>query len=124
MDFHLRHPENRSLGWRYVLDTTEDWVKNQEKWPANVSRANKEKELKREGQDEDAKGGGADGKSEKDVTAHKDSDEFKDHDHDSEDREWEAGNHTPQEMALLRALFVVVSVSLLWVFVGLGWSSL
>ena len=87
-----------------MLDTTEDWVKNQEKWPANVSRANKEKELKREGQDEDAKGGGADGKSEKDVTAHKDSDEFKDHDHDSEDREWEAGNHTPQEMALLRAL--------------------
>ncbi|OAG05794.1 uncharacterized protein CC84DRAFT_1244315 [Paraphaeosphaeria sporulosa] len=35
-DLHLQHPENRSLGWRYVLPCTEDWVKNQEEWPANT----------------------------------------------------------------------------------------
>ena len=43
-DFHLRHPENRSLGWRYVLETTEDWVKNQERWPANLEKLKREKE--------------------------------------------------------------------------------
>ncbi|KAK4186269.1 nitrate reductase [NADH] [Podospora australis] len=36
--FHIRHPENRSLGWRYVLETTEDFIKNQEKWPINTRR--------------------------------------------------------------------------------------
>ena len=28
-DLYLRHPENRSLGWRYVLQFTEDWIRNQ-----------------------------------------------------------------------------------------------
>ncbi|OAQ97561.1 hypothetical protein LLEC1_06394, partial [Akanthomyces lecanii] len=41
-DLHLRHPEHRSLGWRYVIDTTEDWIKNQQKWPANIEREKKE----------------------------------------------------------------------------------
>ncbi|KAK0710438.1 hypothetical protein B0T21DRAFT_415992 [Apiosordaria backusii] len=40
--FHLRHPENRSLGWRYVLETTEDWVKNVEPWPANLEKRKRE----------------------------------------------------------------------------------
>jgi nitrate reductase (NAD(P)H) len=26
-DLHIKHPENKSLGWRYVLNATEDWVK-------------------------------------------------------------------------------------------------
>ncbi|KAK4174295.1 nitrate reductase [NADH] [Triangularia setosa] len=43
--FHLRHPENRSLGWRYVLETTEDWVKNQEPWPANLEKKKREKKV-------------------------------------------------------------------------------
>ncbi|AEO68354.1 uncharacterized protein THITE_52692 [Thermothielavioides terrestris NRRL 8126] len=43
-DFHLRHPENRSLGWRYVLETSEDWVKNKQKWPANIEKWEKEKQ--------------------------------------------------------------------------------
>nr|POF13967.1 nitrate reductase [nadh] 1 [Quercus suber] len=51
-DFHLRYPENRSLGWRYVLNATEDWVKNEEEWPANVERRKKEAEAKKK---EDAK---------------------------------------------------------------------
>ncbi|KAF5004145.1 hypothetical protein FDECE_9359 [Fusarium decemcellulare] len=47
-DFHLRYPQNRSLGWRYVLDATEDWVKNKEQWPANL---NKNKQSKRPEED-------------------------------------------------------------------------
>src|SRR5690242_13634473 len=47
-DFHLRHPENRSLGWRYVLEATEDWVKNQQKWPVNIEKWEKEKKKKEE----------------------------------------------------------------------------
>ncbi|KAL2193938.1 hypothetical protein P885DRAFT_44141 [Corynascus similis CBS 632.67] len=43
-DFHLRYPDNRSLGWRYVLETSEDWVKNQQRWPANLQKWEKEKE--------------------------------------------------------------------------------
>ena len=60
-DFHLRHPENRSLGWRYVLETTEDWVKSQQRWPANLEKweqAREENEKKkkegRKGKDEEA----------------------------------------------------------------------
>nr|POF18611.1 nitrate reductase [nadh] 1 [Quercus suber] len=53
-DFHLRYPENRSLGWRYVLETTEDWVKNEENWPANVERRKKEAEAKK--QNDESKG--------------------------------------------------------------------
>ncbi|KAK4204575.1 hypothetical protein QBC40DRAFT_330951 [Triangularia verruculosa] len=36
--FHLKHPENRSLAWRYVLETTEDWIKEKEPWPANLAK--------------------------------------------------------------------------------------
>ncbi|KAK3654165.1 hypothetical protein LTR56_004220 [Elasticomyces elasticus] len=37
-DFHFEYPQNRSLGWRYVLDSTDDSVKNEQKWPANLAR--------------------------------------------------------------------------------------
>lgn len=47
-DLHLRHPENRSLGWRYMLDFTEDWVKNEEEWPANVKKRQQEEKAKKE----------------------------------------------------------------------------
>ncbi|KXT09669.1 hypothetical protein AC579_9975 [Pseudocercospora musae] len=47
-DFHLRYPQNRSLGWRYVLEASEDWVKNEEKWPANLKREQKEEAAKKE----------------------------------------------------------------------------
>lgn len=47
-DLHLRYDEPRSLGWRYVLETTEDWVKNEEKWPANIKRKKKEEAEKKE----------------------------------------------------------------------------
>ncbi|KAF1816578.1 nitrate reductase [Eremomyces bilateralis CBS 781.70] len=41
-DYHLTHPENRSLGWRYALGTTEDWVKYGQAWPANIQAKKKE----------------------------------------------------------------------------------
>ncbi|KAF2758588.1 hypothetical protein EJ05DRAFT_452115 [Pseudovirgaria hyperparasitica] len=47
-DLHLKLPENRSLGWRYVLNATEDWVKNEQPWPANLERKEKEKEKEKE----------------------------------------------------------------------------
>ncbi|KAH7066591.1 hypothetical protein BKA63DRAFT_495511 [Paraphoma chrysanthemicola] len=37
-DLHLRHPENRSQGWRFVLQCTENWVKDKEAWPANMKK--------------------------------------------------------------------------------------
>lgn len=78
--FHLRHPENRSLGWRYVLETTEDWVKNQQKWPANVQKWEKEKEekAKREAKLKDQEGGvfhDAQGQQEVRQMSHKEDDE-------------------------------------------------
>jgi len=45
-DFHLEHPENRPLGWRYVLNTTEDFIRNQEAWPVNLAKRKKEQEDK------------------------------------------------------------------------------
>lgn len=52
-DLHLRHPDNRSLGWRYVLNTTEDWVRNKEQWPANVEKKKKEEEAAKKKAEED-----------------------------------------------------------------------
>ncbi|KAL2353834.1 hypothetical protein BJ546DRAFT_114268 [Cryomyces antarcticus] len=58
-DLHLQHPENRSLGWRYVLQCSEDWIKNTEEWPANIKKwkqqeeaAQKEAEQKTDDQDD------------------------------------------------------------------------
>lgn len=47
-DFHLRRPENRSLGWRYVLEASEDWVKNSEEWPANIKKRQKAEQAKKD----------------------------------------------------------------------------
>jgi len=46
-DLSLRVPENRSIRWRYVLEFTEDWVKGQQPWPANIQKEKKEEEAKR-----------------------------------------------------------------------------
>ncbi|RYO93972.1 hypothetical protein DL764_007901 [Monosporascus ibericus] len=54
--FHLKHPENRSLGWRYVLNVTEDWVKNVEDWPANIERRRAQEKKKKE-REVDGQGG-------------------------------------------------------------------
>lgn len=40
--------DNRGIGWRYVLEVTEDFVKNKQEWPANVGKRQKEEEAKKE----------------------------------------------------------------------------
>ncbi|KAF4918366.1 Nitrate reductase [NADH] 1 [Colletotrichum viniferum] len=46
----LRHPENRSIGWRYVLNVTKKWVKYGQKWPAKLEA---EKKAKKKDADEE-----------------------------------------------------------------------
>ncbi|KAH6644608.1 hypothetical protein C7974DRAFT_440108 [Boeremia exigua] len=61
-DLSLKQPGNRSEGWRYVLEFTEDWVRDGEEWPANVQkrRQEEEKRVKERGE----KGKSTDGKEE------------------------------------------------------------
>ena len=80
-DFHLRYPENRSIGWRYVLDATEHWVKNEQRWPANIKR---EQEAARRKEEEHAGKDNKDGKDDKDD---KDGDQNGDQSKDDESSE-------------------------------------
>jgi len=45
-------PSNRSLGWRFVLDASEDFIKNEQEWPANIEKKKKQEEAKKKEQDE------------------------------------------------------------------------
>jgi nitrate reductase (NAD(P)H) len=123
-DLHLRHPENRSLGWRYVLQCTEDGVKNNEEWPANIQKRKKEEEANRETED---KQGGAkpaqqgDGNLDEEQWKRENGDNNKHHDAyagAAEDSGYSSDEskaskseyeklrerYSPQEIALLRAL--------------------
>ncbi|PGH28123.1 hypothetical protein AJ80_00013 [Polytolypa hystricis UAMH7299] len=117
--FHLRRPENRSLGWRYVLETTEDWVKNQEAWPANIrkrlkeeeqakkqkEKAGEEKEIEPQQEHEWTKEQGAD-KKHHEAYASAEHGEAEEDRREREDEEYQAllEKYSPQEIALLRAL--------------------
>ncbi|KFX88645.1 hypothetical protein V490_07496 [Pseudogymnoascus sp. VKM F-3557] len=37
-DYHLIRPDVHSAGWRYVLHSSEDWIKNTQEWPANLEK--------------------------------------------------------------------------------------
>ena len=83
-DLHLRHPENRSLGWRYVVEATEDWVKNKEEWPANIKRR-QQKEEKRKKEEQEK---GKDGDDKRDQSnGGEDSKDIKDQDQGNQDEE-------------------------------------
>ncbi|EAT90548.1 nitrate reductase [Parastagonospora nodorum] len=124
-DLHLRHPENRSLGWRFVLQCTEDWVKNKEDWPANIQKRKKEEEAKKKEDDEK----GADSSTSKQDDGHLDEEKWKrENGEGSKHHDAYSGNaddsgysseesdkqktgyekllerYTPQEIALLKAL--------------------
>lgn len=45
-DYHLRFPEDYSKNWRYLLHTTEDFIKNQPNWPANIKKRQQEESKK------------------------------------------------------------------------------
>lgn len=47
-DLSLRHLENRSVGWRYVLNTTESMVRDNAAWPANIRHRKKKEEASKE----------------------------------------------------------------------------
>lgn len=105
-DFHLRYPENRSIGWRYVLNATEDWVKNEQEWPANQKKQRRGKQTKATQVD-----GVADGeqeehqwkKSSSDRDEHNDAYTTGDVSEENQDNLMQ-DKYTPQERALLRAL--------------------
>ncbi|KIH86479.1 nitrate reductase [Sporothrix brasiliensis 5110] len=90
-DFHLRHPENRSLGWRYVLNTTEDWMKHQQKWPANASKRQKDEGTQSRGTNES-------GTTQTDEQTTKDDSQDQDSDHADKD------TYSPREQAFLETL--------------------
>lgn len=96
-DFHLLHPENRPPGWRFVLDTTEDWIKNKQNWPANLQRREAESH-----NEEEKRGGSQDLDSKSEV---QDSGDKREDDNPGPiDAEEDAERYSPEEMALLRAL--------------------
>lgn len=47
-DFHMIHPERRAVGWRYVLECTEDEIKYGQEWPANVKRKERAEEAEKD----------------------------------------------------------------------------
>ncbi|KAL1957591.1 hypothetical protein VTO42DRAFT_5702 [Malbranchea cinnamomea] len=51
-DHHLRMPSRHPAGWRYVLHTTEDFIKNQQNWPINEQKRDKEKQAREEAEKE------------------------------------------------------------------------
>ena len=52
-DFHLRRPDVHSNGWRFVLNTRESWIKNEEDWPVNVEKKQKAEEARMKEKEEE-----------------------------------------------------------------------
>ncbi|KAB8336849.1 hypothetical protein FH972_021157 [Carpinus fangiana] len=99
-DLHLRHPENRSLGWRFVLQCSEDWVKNVEEWPANTSDRS-------DGTLDEEKWKRQNGEGNKHHDAYGAEDSGYSSEESNKDKtgyEKLRERYTPQEIALLRAL--------------------
>ncbi|KAH7401282.1 hypothetical protein BKA66DRAFT_564936 [Pyrenochaeta sp. MPI-SDFR-AT-0127] len=126
-DLHLRHPENRSLGWRFVLQCTEDWIKNKQEWPANLRKREKEEEEKKQKEREEKHKDGSDdaqpnggsqdeekwkrdqGESHKHHDAYADGSDDSGYSSDETEKrksEYERlrERYTPQEITLLRML--------------------
>lgn len=60
-DYHLRTASNRPLGWRYVLEYSEDHIKIDQEWPANVKSRQDKKSQEEEQQQENQGSAGKDG---------------------------------------------------------------
>ena len=43
-DYHLRWPQKHPPGWEYLLDASENWIKNKQEWPVNVQKRKREQE--------------------------------------------------------------------------------
>lgn len=108
----MKHPEGRSLGWRYVLDYSEDKIKNEQDWPANVKKREAEKLQKNEERQKKKDSGEQSGQR-KDQQGHgqKTNQEEQPRDQqDSQQKEQQDGGEgedqqlSPQEEAFLRAV--------------------
>lgn len=93
----MQHLEGRPLGWRYVLDYTEDAIRNDQEWPVNVKK--REAQKKKQQQEEQHK-------KQKDSQQDTQQDGPKD---DQQDRQHDDGGNgdqklSPQEKAFLRAV--------------------
>lgn len=124
-----RKKVTRPLGWRFVIDTSEDWVKKQQEWPANIQKREKEKKQQQEEEaknTKDQKNNGEDNNDQKNDG--KDDNDQKDpqQEHEWKRQQGENKHHdaypsesksepkteyqkllekyTPQEIALLRAI--------------------
>jgi len=123
-------PEKHPIGWRYVLNCTEDWVKNVEDWPANIQKRRKQEEAKKKEDQTTDQGNSAsstDGKRDEDepeqehewkqrggenkhhdayAAVHEVSQQQTNGDRQKEPSEYEKllNKYTPQEIALLRSL--------------------
>ncbi|KAK5943376.1 hypothetical protein PMZ80_004383 [Knufia obscura] len=51
-DFHQHRPDCYPPGFRFVVTAREDWVKQEEDWPANIKQREKEEQKKKEAQKE------------------------------------------------------------------------
>ncbi|EAS29271.3 nitrate reductase [Coccidioides immitis RS] len=51
-DYHLRMPAKHPSGWRYVLHTTENFIKNEEEWPVNIQKREKERQQEKRNEEE------------------------------------------------------------------------
>lgn len=131
-DLSRLNPEDKPLGYRFVLEATEDWVKNQEEWPANVQKRKQEEEAKAKEESHTSDGvqidrrdghgkAGQDGEEndwrQKEVGSQKQNDAYaaddeqpasgdKQNSKDQPKSEYEKllERYTPQEIALLRSL--------------------
>lgn len=52
-DFHLVHPDLRPSGWRYVLESTEDWIKYGQNWPCNLRRQEQQEQKQGDNAEDD-----------------------------------------------------------------------
>nr|OQO24577.1 hypothetical protein B0A51_09734 [Rachicladosporium sp. CCFEE 5018] len=111
-DFHLRHPQDRSLGWRFVFEATEDWSKekNESQDNTNAQTVDRTKESAEKPSPEDTGQEENDWKR-KQGENHKHNDAYATGEEKSDSEaqataEYETllERYTPQEIALLKAL--------------------
>ncbi|KAI2630021.1 hypothetical protein GGS21DRAFT_211187 [Xylaria nigripes] len=101
-DFSLRHPEGRPFGWRYVLDYTEDGIRQKQKWPINIKKREKREQDKQQKvrKDDGKKKEGQENEKQSDKQVDGPGNEVRDMTRDEKLR----ANYTPAQRALLRAL--------------------
>jgi len=101
-DFHLRRPEVHPRGWRYVLHTSEGFIKYGEDWLVNQRRREKEEEDKKKEKEEKGKERDKGGKQEEQKPQQEKEEEAK----GGEQKEEEEENPEPSaaEKALLHLL--------------------